>query len=111
MDGNQVLQQFRVRCDFSWLAFNMLLGRSWSHSLLMFLSRLKVKEEVIALQRAACQETRGSAVPHRSVSPCSRARSFLGLINIFQPAYGFGSLSVCSGFRCTAERFWEAAGL
>ena len=81
----------------------MLLRRSSYHSSLIFLFRLKVKEEAIALQIAACQETRGSAVTHRSVSPYSRACSLLGLINIFQPAYRFGEyfsvfrLQMCCG--------------
>jgi len=61
MDSNQVLQQFREKCD-SWLAFNTLLGRSSYRSLLIFLRRLKVKEGAIALQIASCQGIRGSVV-------------------------------------------------
>lgn len=36
MGGSQELQQFRVRCDFFWLAFKELQRRSLDHSWLGF---------------------------------------------------------------------------
>lgn len=67
----------------------MLPRRSSHRSALVFLWRLKVKEAAIALQTAACHETRGSVLTRRSRSHYSRACSLLGLINIFQPACHF----------------------